>query len=209
MHHTHRVLLFQADTGDKSSVHDVYIAQTVYLSYIQYDRTLCHPIHLSLCQAPSQFPIYCVSVLEALIHEVGNFIIVLPHILWHAGRWWCRSLALPDFLLLFGQPVGVHIPVGKQDAVFVIAAHTGSLGGHGEIDDGGRGGAFGDEVASEDQMVSACFKLDFGQKLQYCVECVSRFNSVAKQGYVLLTFIMTSMYIPDNNQPIPIMLSRK
>ena len=89
-------------------------------------------------------------MLEALIDEVGNFIIVLPHILWHAGRWWCRSLALPDFFLLFGQPVRVHITVGKQDAVFMIAADTGRLRRHGEIDDGGRGGAFGDEIASED-----------------------------------------------------------
>ena len=56
----------------------------------------------------------------------------------------------------------VHVAVGKQDTVFVIAADTGSMGGHGEIDDGGRGGAFGDEIASEDQMISACFKLDFG-----------------------------------------------
>ncbi len=81
-------------------------------------------------------------MLEALIHEVGNFIVVLPHILWHAGRWWCRNLALVGFLLLFGQLVRVHIAIGKQDAVFMIAADAGSVGGHGEIDDGGRGGAF-------------------------------------------------------------------
>ena len=90
----------------------------------------------------------------------------------------------------------------------MITADTGSLGGHGEIDDGGRGGAFGDKIASEDQMVSACFELDFGQEVQYCIDCVSRFDGVTRQGYVLLTLIMTSMHIPNNDQPIPIMLLR-
>ena len=206
MHHTHRILLFQADTRYETSVHDVYVAQTVDLSNIQYYRTLCRPIDLSLCQVPSQLPIHCIAMLKALIHEVGNFIIVLVHILRHAGRWWWGSLALPGFPLLFGQTMGVHITVGKQDAVFMIAADTGSPSGHGEINDRGRGGAFGDKIASEDQMVSTCFKLDFGQELQYCIECVSRFDGVTRQGYVLLTFIMTSMHIPNNDQPIPIML---
>ena len=45
--------------------------------------------------------------------------------------------------------MGYGVAVGKEDAVFVVAAHAGSIEGHGEIEDGRGGGTFGDEIASE------------------------------------------------------------
>lgn len=50
--------------------------------------------------------------------------------------------------------VGAHVPVGEEDAVFVVAAHAAGVGFDGEVDDGGRVGAFGDQVACEDEVVA-------------------------------------------------------
>ena len=54
----------------------------------------------------------------------------------------------------------VHVAVGEEGAVFVVAAHARSVSGNGEIDDAGGIGAFADEVAGEYQVVGACFVLD-------------------------------------------------
>jgi len=43
----------------------------------------------------------------------------------------------------------------------VVAANAGGVGGHGEVDDGAGGGALGDEVAGEDEVVGTGFVLDF------------------------------------------------
>lgn len=60
-----------------------------------------------------------------------------------------------------GHAVGVHVTVGKEDTIFMIAADAGSMSGHCKIDDGWGGRALGDEVAGEDEVVGAGLVLDF------------------------------------------------
>jgi len=65
--------------------------------------------------------------------------------------------------------VGAEVTVGEEDAVFVVAAHAGGVEGEGEGDDGRGGGAFGDEVAGEDEVVRGFVEGEFGEEGCDCV----------------------------------------
>ncbi len=74
--------------------------------------------------------------------------------------------------LLMGHAVRVHIAIGKEDAIFMVAADAGGVGGHGKVDDSGGGWAIRNEIAGKYEVISASFVLDFCQKIDHC-ECNS------------------------------------
>ncbi len=59
------------------------------------------------------------------------------------------------------EVLGADVAVGEEDSVFVVAAHTGSAHVSCQVDDAGGVGAFGDEVADEDEVVVSRAELDF------------------------------------------------
>ena len=53
--------------------------------------------------------------------------------------------------------------MGEQDAIFVVATDAGGMHGHCQLDDGGGGRAFGDEITQKDEVIVAGVVFDFGQ----------------------------------------------
>ena len=55
------------------------------------------------------------------------------------------------------------VAMGEENAVFVVTTDAGGVEGDGEVEDGGGGGAFGDEVAGEEEVVGLGIVGEFGE----------------------------------------------
>lgn len=107
--------------------------------------------------------------------------------------------------------MGIHIAVGEKDAIFVIAADAGGVGGHGQVDDSGESGpldmkspakirwsVWASYWTSDKRLTTATCRIStLLVQLLELVDCKR-----------VLTFIMTPMNIANNDQPVPIVFLR-
>ena len=59
------------------------------------------------------------------------------------------------------------VAMGEKNAVFVVTTDAGGVEGDGVVVEGGGGGAFGDEVAGEEEVVGLGIEGEFGEEMDH------------------------------------------